>query len=65
MKTKLKPCPFCGGETVIRESFGTLYIRPIHKKNCVVKPDTWLIASEMPLQKQIEAWNRRVEEKKK
>lgn len=58
----LRTCPFCGGEAVIRESFGTLYIRPIHKENCAVKPDTWLIASKMPLKKQIEAWNRRVNE---
>lgn len=61
MKDKeLKPCPFCGGETVIRESLGHFYLRPIHNKNCIIKPDTWLIADK-PLNYQIKAWNRRVE----
>ena len=27
MTDKLKPCPFCGGEAVIREQMGNLYIR--------------------------------------
>lgn len=58
MSYKLKPCPFCGGEAVIRELMGSLYIRPIHKKDCVMRPDTWLLSSK-PLKKQIKAWNRR------
>lgn len=58
---KLKPCPFCGGEAVIRESFGNLYIRPIHKEDCLVKPDTWLISTNVSLKKQIKAWNRRAD----
>ena len=29
---ELKPCPFCGGEAVIRINMGTAYICPIHKK---------------------------------
>lgn len=57
---ELKPCPFCGGEAVIRVLMGKEYIRPIHEKSCVVKPDTWLQAS-LPIKKQIEAWNRRAE----
>lgn len=61
MFEKLKPCPFCGGESVIREGSGNLYIRPIHKSNCIVKPDTWLV-SDLPLKKQIKEWNRRVNE---
>ena len=39
---ELKPCHFCGGEAVIRVLMGKEYIRPIHKKNCVMNVDTWL-----------------------
>ena len=59
---KLKPCPFCGGEAVIRESFGRLYIRPIHKADCFVTPDTWLISTNVSLKKQIKVWNRRTKD---
>lgn len=62
MIDKLKPCPFCGGEAVIRESFGQLYISPIHKEDCFVKPDTWLISTNVSLKKQIKAWNRRADD---
>lgn len=57
---ELKPCPFCGGEAVIRVLIGKEYIRPIHKKNCVMNVDTWLQAS-LPIKKQIKAWNTRIE----
>lgn len=57
---ELKPCPFCGGEAVIKSVLGQLYISPNHKKRCVVKPNTWLNGS-MPIQKQIKAWNRRAD----
>lgn len=60
MPNELKPCPFCGGEAVIRVLFGKMYICPIHKPNCVLKPDTWL-QSTLPIKKQIKAWNRRVD----
>lgn len=56
---ELKPCPFCGGEAVIKCCLGNFYISPKHKKNCVIEPCTWL-QSEKPIEKQIEAWNRRV-----
>ena len=60
---ELKPCPFCGGEAVIRVLMGKEYILPIHKKNCVIKIDTWL-QSSLPIKKQIQAWNRRAEDGK-
>ncbi len=56
---ELKPCPFCGGEAEIREVLGKLYVHPIHKPHCIIKPDTWL-QSSLPIKKQIKAWNRRV-----
>lgn len=59
MANELKPCPFCGGESVIRILMGKECIRPIHKKSCVIKPDTWL-QSSLPIRTQIKAWNRRV-----
>lgn len=57
-KVDLKPCPFCGGEAIIRENMGNLYISPLHKKFCVVRPNTWL-CSDLPLKKQIKVWNTR------
>ena len=59
---ELKHCPFCGGEAVIRVLMGKEYIRPIHKKNCVMNIDTWL-QSSLPIKKQIKAWNTRFENK--
>jgi hypothetical protein len=59
--SELKPCPFCGGEAVIRESMGHLYISPIHKKWCIMRPTTWLLSS-LPINKQITAWNKREKE---
>lgn len=56
--TELKSCPFCGGEAVIRVNMGKEYICPIHKKGCVIKPDTWL-QSNLPIKMQIKAWNTR------
>ena len=56
--SKLKPCPFCGGEAVIRVLMGKEYICPIHKSNCIMKPDTWL-QSGLSIKKQIKAWNTR------
>lgn len=54
----VNPCPFCGGEAVIRVLLGKQYIMPIHKEECLMRVDTWLI-SERPLKKQIKAWNMR------
>ncbi len=60
MPNELKPCPFCGGEAVIRFLFGKPYISPLHKNGCVIRPDTWL-KSSLPIKKQIKAWNRRAD----
>lgn len=57
---ELKPCPFCGGEAVVRVIMETPYICPIHKSDCLMKVDTWLISSNA-IKKQIKAWNRRVD----
>ena len=56
--SELKPCPFCEGEAVIRVLMGKEYICPIHKSNCIIKPDTWL-QSDLSIKKQIKAWNTR------
>ena len=57
---ELKPCPFCGGEAVIRVCLEKMYICPDHKIWCLIKPDTWL-QSSYPIKKQIKAWNRRTD----
>lgn len=58
---ELKPCPFCGGEAVIRVHMGKTHISPMHAKKCIIKPDTWL-QSDLPIEKQITAWNRRADD---
>lgn len=60
MENKLKPCPFCGGEAVIRNTLGKYYISPNHTSKCFIEPNTWL-QCESPLKKQIKAWNTRAE----
>ena len=59
-KIELKPCPFCGGEAVIRTHMGVTYISPIHREKCL-GVDTWL-KSDLPLKKQVKLWNRRASE---
>lgn len=53
----LKPCPFYGGEAYI-----SMHLKPhvecFHKRNCKIRPNTWLMSSES-LRKQIKAWNQR------
>lgn len=58
---ELKPCPHCGGDATIQEQMDRLYIEAKHTKNCILRPNTWLI-SALPITKQIEAWNRRADE---
>lgn len=59
-----KPCPFCGGESYIafNKLNNTPYITCFHSKRCLMKPDTWLIATES-LNTQLKAWNLRVGDK--
>ena len=54
----LEPCPFCGGEAYISTIFDKPHIRAFHSKKCAVSPDTFLM-SNIPLKKQINAWNMR------
>ena len=54
-----KPCPFCGGRSIIDVCMDRMYIRPYHKRTCNMKYlDTWLISS-MQIEKQIKIWNKR------
>ena len=57
-RNHLKPCPFCGGQAYIDVRMDHEYVRCEHKKNCLVKPNTWL-QSDTSIRKQINAWNRR------
>ena len=59
-----EPCPFCGGESYIAFSKldGKPYITSFHSKKCLMKPDTWLIATES-LNTQLKAWNMRAGDK--
>lgn len=60
MPNELKPCPFCGGEAVIKFQLGKFYVTAIHKENCLIKPDTWLMPTRF-IGNQIRAWNRRAD----
>ena len=60
MPNELKPCPFCGGEAIIREGLGKLYVTAFHKKTCLMRVDTWHVPSN-DIKKHIKIWNRRVD----
>lgn len=57
----IKPCPFCGGIAYVDVLMDKEYIQCQHKKNCIIKPDTWLVSHDMSIRKQINAWNRMAE----
>ena len=54
----LKSCPYCGGSAYIDILMGCQYITARHRKQCAMKPDTWLMSNQ-PIRKQIRAWNMR------
>ena len=59
---ELKPCPFCGGEAVIRVNMGNKYICPIHvhKQRHIVKCTKCNASMEYRDKKSaIKAWNTR------
>ena len=55
---KIKPCPFCGGEGIIKVFMEQEYISAMHTKKCKFEPDTWIFSS-YPLWKQLKIWNNR------
>ena len=59
----LKPCPFCGGEAYIAETFNKLHIDCNHTASCGMTINTWLI-SDKDLQEQIKIWNTRFSRQK-
>lgn len=59
----LKPCPFCGRLAYIADLRNGQYITCKHADYCRVRPDTYPFSGE-PIEKQIEAWNRRVNDEK-
>lgn len=63
LTNSVSPCPYCGGEGIIRFSrdFCTPYIDAIHKKRCKMRPSTWLWA-DRDINYQIKMWNMRSEE---
>lgn len=60
-KPILRPCPYCGGMAYVSEQMNRRYIDCNHAKNCLIKPNTWLISSEK-INNQIKAWNIRAGE---
>jgi Lar family restriction alleviation protein len=63
MATELKPCPFCGGKAMIRETtYGNnydAYFVWCCNKNCDIRPSTKYLRLRKDV---IEAWNRRAED---
>lgn len=57
---QLKPCPYCGGKAYIDTFSGNWHIEAFHKKDCIVRPNTFLGSSNHSIAKQVKAWNRRV-----
>ena len=55
---ELKPCPFCGRGAYIADLRNGQYVTCKHADCCMVRPDTFPF-SGAPIEKQIDAWNRR------
>lgn len=59
-EVELKPCPYCGGEAIIRARLGKLYVTAFHKPSCFIEPDTWLLSTRN-IKTHIRTWNRRAD----
>ena len=63
MNKELKPCPFCGGEAVLRTSVFFKHDAYVRCKKCGAKSMSYPSASaEDARLRTIEAWNRRTKE---
>ena len=51
----------CGGRAYINEVFENYYVECEHKEDCISKCNTWF-SSDLPLEKQIKKWNKRIKE---
>lgn len=56
--TKMKPCPFCGGEAKLEHYEGDGYLPMCSVEGCCGMVEIWFDTPE----KAIEAWNRRVKD---
>ena len=61
--SKLKPCPFCGGEAFIRKLYTNYYVDALHDENCPINiriapyDSHWVTRSAAEA-----AWNRRAQD---
>lgn len=56
-----KPCPFCGSQAKVWESFGNIVVG-CRSDKCNFKPDTWLNNSELTdIKKAAAIWNKRAD----
>ena len=58
---KLKPCPFCGGEAMMRSTRSWHYLEANHDSDCIFDTDstTQVPASDGQRELLIRDWNRR------
>lgn len=52
----LKPCPFCGGEALVRRTMEEEMMIECDNSQCLIRPRTPWVSEE----EAIESWNRRV-----
>ena len=58
MDKKLKPCPFCGGEAVLKDSFLSDDSFIVRCTKCYAQTDAFISNFDTP-EEAIAAWNRR------